>query len=236
MIIYRTRFLRKFYSPFKPFIKPIIKYLFPNFFKYDTIKYWTQVEGPHYFDYWKKENEDKDNFKLQSEIFMNELKKIEFKSILDYGCGYGRILKLIETNFPNRRIYGCDISRHQINNAKKYLNNRSKCDLFYVNGKEISKPDNSYDLIFTVDVLLHQTHDLIDIVRKELLRVSKRYILIFETNFTVEEVKNDNLNNKFEKTIYKHNHIDYFIDNGCKIIRNYTVHNLANNIMLFEKI
>ena len=137
MIMYRTRFLRKLYYPFKPFLKPIIRWLFPGFLKYDTFKYWTMVEGPNYFYSWRIQHENTYLFKLQCKTFINELRKLEFKTILDYGCGYGRILKLIEINFPDRKLYGCDISKHQLKNAKTYLGNASKCVLFYNDGKRI---------------------------------------------------------------------------------------------------
>ena len=59
--------------------------------------------------------------------------------------------------------------------------------------------------------------------------------MLFEGNFTKEEILNDNLINKIDKTCFIHNHIDYFKTNGCKIIRNYTIPKFGNNIMLFEK-
>ena len=239
MKIYRNKTLRKFYSPLKPLLKPlnpIFKKLFPNLFKYNTLEYWSKIEGPHYFYYWKAQNEDLPEYQLQCKILIDQLYKIEFKSILDYGCGYGRILKQIELNFPFASIEGCDVSKHQLKNANRYLGKNSKCKLFLSDGKTIHKDEKTYDVVYTVDVLLHQSHDLIDEVRKELLRVSNKYLLLFEGNYTETEVEADKIRSDIEKTTHKHNHIDFYLKNGCKLLLEYKDPNFWNKIMLFEKI
>ncbi len=236
MKIYRTRILRIIYYSLKPLLKPILKKLFPKYFNYSTLEYWTKIEGPHYFNYWKAQNEDLSSYQLQCQILISRLKEIDFKSILDYGCGYGRILKHIGINFPFTTIEGCDISQHQLKNAKKYLGNNSKCKLFLIDGKIIPKADNFYDVVYTVDVLLHQTHDLINDVRKELLRVTNKYLLLFEGNYSDKEVEKDKLISNFEKTTYKHNHLNFFMKNGCRLLVEYKDPKFWNKLMLFEKI
>jgi SAM-dependent methyltransferase len=226
--------VRKLYSNLS-FLRPFVKKIFPGFFKYDTIKYWKEVEGPHYFEYWKKNFENKGIWKIQEVKFIEHLKNIEFDSVLEYGCGYGRILKLVEDTFPDVLIYGCDLSKHQIINGIKYLGNNSKCQLFTIEDITIPLGDNNFDLVYTVDVLLHQTPDLIDNVRNELYRVSKKYIVLFEGTFSDEEIKKDVEVIQNDKTCYKHNHIDFFKNKGCEIITNLLVPQIGNNILIIKK-
>lgn len=47
------------------------------------------------------------------------LKKISFNSVLEFGCGYGRITKLILDNFSLNYYTAFDVSPHQLYNAKK---------------------------------------------------------------------------------------------------------------------
>ena len=235
-IFYRTLFLRNIYSPLKPFLKPIFKKLFPKYFSYNTLEYWKKIEGPHYFKYWSKQHENQHSYQLQCKILIDQLKKIDFNSLLDYGCGYGRILKIIENKFPNASIEGCDVSHHQLDNARQYIGTNSECKLFLCDGKKIPRTDNTYDVVYTVDVLLHQTHDLINDIRREILRVSNKFIVLFEGNYKDDEVEKDKIINNIEKTTYKHNHIEFFINNGCRLLTEYKDPKFWNSIMLFEKI
>ena len=47
------------------------------------------------------------------------LKKISFNSVLEFGCDYGRITKLILDNFSLNYYTAFDVSPHQLYNAKK---------------------------------------------------------------------------------------------------------------------
>ena len=43
-------------------------------------------------------------------------------TVLELGCGFGRITKLLLLNFPNIKEYlAVDLSQHQIENAKEYV-------------------------------------------------------------------------------------------------------------------
>ena len=63
---------------------------------------------------------DKDK-RLQEEFLLTHLNGISgsFKSVLELGCGFGRITKLLLTNYSNITEYlAVDMSPHQIENAK----------------------------------------------------------------------------------------------------------------------
>ena len=65
-------------------------------------------------------------FELQEQILIDYLKKniiiTSSLTVLEVGCGFGRITKLLLQNFPNIREYlAVDLSPHQIENAKQYI-------------------------------------------------------------------------------------------------------------------
>jgi cyclopropane fatty-acyl-phospholipid synthase-like methyltransferase len=66
---------------------------------------------------------------LYCRLFQEKVKKNDSLSpsstVLEVGCGFGRITKLLLLDFPNIKEYlAVDLSPHQIENAKEYI--RSK--------------------------------------------------------------------------------------------------------------
>lgn len=208
--------IRKVLRPFKPIAKKIM----PGYFKYDTVKYWTKREGSTYYDNYSVNYDTKEQAKLQERYLLAEFRNMEFDSIFEYGCGYCRILKLVEDEHKGKVIEGCDVSPHQLKNSKHLLSKDTTCKLFLVDGKTIPKGDKIYDVTFLCNVLQHQTHYIINNVRSEIMRVTKKYIVLMEPNHTPEEEKADRNEGALEdKTCYKHNHTGYFESKGCKILK-----------------
>ena len=61
---------------------------------------------------------------MQEEFLLSHLNGISgsFKSVLELGCGFGRITKLLLTNYNNITEYlAVDISSDQIENAKSLI-------------------------------------------------------------------------------------------------------------------
>lgn len=223
--------LRKILRPFKP----IAKKIFPRYFVYDTVNYWVKREGPTYYDNYSVTFDSTLTAKLQQENIIAELKKLDFDSVLEYGCGYCRILKLVEDDFKGKIIEGCDISPHQLKNAEKLLGKDTKCRLFLVNGKTIPKEDNSYDIVYICNVLEHQTHEIINNVRSEILRVAKKYIILMEPNHTSEEEALDKSEGTgIDKTCYLHNNTAYFESKGCKILKCEWIKETGNFLIVIE--
>ena len=86
---------------------------------YNPSEYWHE-RGKLY----KKNFRYDKNKRLQEEFLIDYLNGItgSFKSVLELGCGFGRITKLLLTNYNNITEYlAIDISPHQIENAKILL-------------------------------------------------------------------------------------------------------------------
>jgi len=147
---------------------------------YNPSEYWHE-RGK---DYQKNFRYDK-NKRLQEEFLIAHLNNISgsFKSVLELGCGFGRITQLLLSNYNNITEYlAVDISPHQIENAKKLLsstkstNKEIKLD-FLVSDIQSLKLDKKYDLVILSEVLLHILPTEIDSIIKKLITLSNKHII-----------------------------------------------------------
>jgi len=85
---------------------------------------------------------------------LSENKKLDKISILEAGCGTGRILSYFAKN--NFSCYGFDTSKNMLN----ILKNKAKKENFKIITKmgdieKIPFPNNSFDIVYTMHVLMH---------------------------------------------------------------------------------
>ena len=126
------------------------------------------------------------NKRLQEEFLIDYLNGItgSFKSVLELGCGFGRITKLLLTNFNNIIEYlAVDISPHQIENAKVLLSsvklpdNEVKLDFMVSDIQSLNLDNKKYDLVILSEVLLHVLPTEIDSIIKKLISLSKKHVV-----------------------------------------------------------
>ncbi len=79
----------------------------------------------------------------------------ERANVLDIGCGTGRLLERLGTQFPDLRGTGLDLSTNMLRMAR--LTNRHHPRLIYVEGKAESLPfaDGQFDAVFSTISFLH---------------------------------------------------------------------------------
>ncbi|HJT83206.1 MAG TPA: class I SAM-dependent methyltransferase [Nitrososphaeraceae archaeon] len=148
---------------------------------YNPSEYWNE-RGKVY----KKNFKYDDSKRLQEEFLIEYLNGINdsFKSVLELGCGFGRITKLLLTKYNNINEYlAVDLSQDQIENVKKYVssslkkpNNQLKLD-FMVSDIQSLNLDKKYDLVILSEVLLHILPTEIDSIIKKLLTLSNKHII-----------------------------------------------------------
>ena len=155
---------------------------------YNPKQYWTE-QGNTYkeqFRYNKK-------FELQEQTLIDYLKKNVAMSssltVLEVGCGFGRITKLLLQNFPNIREYlAVDLSSHQIENAKEYViipstmtikkEGQSNVDLkFIISDIQSLQVDKKFDLVIAAEVLLHILPSEIKEVVSKLVNLSNKHVV-----------------------------------------------------------
>jgi len=89
---------------------------------------------------------------VQADEILGILKKLRFKSVLELGCGFGRITKLILDNF-DVEYTAVDMSPEQIGHVKNDFENVN-----IVVDDITTMPENffkDYDLVISVEFLMH---------------------------------------------------------------------------------
>lgn len=90
------------------------------------------------------------------------------ETVLDLGCGYGRIsIRLIE---KTNRVVGIDISRENISFAKELYGNKSGLEFYVMDALKLGFPDN----VFDITLCLQNGISAFGIEPKELLKESLR--------------------------------------------------------------
>ena len=108
---------------------------------------------------YKQEFRYNKKFMLQEQILVQYLRKnISFSTVLEVGCGFGRITKIILSNFPEVTEYvAVDLSPDQIENARNYVMGSDKRGVlkFIVSDIQSLEMNLKYDLVIAPEVLLH---------------------------------------------------------------------------------
>jgi ubiquinone/menaquinone biosynthesis C-methylase UbiE len=105
-------------------------------------------------------------------IIKKMIRPLDFKSVLDVGCGQGSFLKELQTEFPNIRTHGIDISRTAVELARKRMPNGQ----FYVVDITETFLDDICDLVVCSEVLEHIPDDLVAL--QNLKKMTGKYLLV----------------------------------------------------------
>jgi SAM-dependent methyltransferase len=88
--------------------------------------------------------------------------QIPLRKILELGCGFGRITKLLAQHFPQAQITALDLSPDQLANAKAYCtgaSNISFAQYDFYSGQPF--PGADYDLAIAIEVFLHHPAEIV---------------------------------------------------------------------------
>lgn len=106
-------------------------------------------------------------------MVMRELSRLEFGSVLDVGCGEGTLLRMIGDAYPNVRLAGSELSETALQYCREQLPRATLFPLDIVRGKV---PEQTYDLIVSVQVLEHLEDDVAALT--QLRKMCGHYLLI----------------------------------------------------------
>jgi ubiquinone/menaquinone biosynthesis C-methylase UbiE len=139
---------------------------------YNPREYWL-ARGKVYKEQFKHDSENQ----LQEQALLDYIKSITpFQTVLEVGCGFGRISNIILSNFPDIQEYlAMDISPAQLENAKRYV--KSDRMRFVESDIQSLQVEKKYDLVIAVSVLLHILPSEIDQVVAKLVSFSKRHVV-----------------------------------------------------------
>jgi SAM-dependent methyltransferase len=95
-------------------------------------------------------------------------------SILEVGCGYGKLLRAVRTRL-DVPLVGVDFSPTQLGQARHFLNCQRNVELLLASGDRLPFADGSFDMVVTSAVILHNPPAIAERIRQEVLRVTRRF-------------------------------------------------------------
>ncbi|MBE6071857.1 MAG: methyltransferase domain-containing protein [Clostridium butyricum] len=100
---------------------------------------------------------------------IDEVKKEQFHSLLDVGCGTGNTISLLNDQFPNKKYTGMDLSENMIKVAKK--KNISNASFMTGDAENMPFSNNQFDVIICKESFHHYPN--VEKFFKECYRVLK---------------------------------------------------------------
>lgn len=137
----------------------------------DARAYWTLRGGPEYF----REQEDHPHRAARSAWMADRIAAYRPTSVLEIGCGYGKQLRALRAVLPGVPLTGLDFSAPQLDFGRSYLAGLDDVRLVLGSGWRLPFPDQSFDLVLTSAVILHNPPPLAEAIRREVLRVARRF-------------------------------------------------------------
>lgn len=113
----------------------------------------------------------------QQNTLMRYLDRLKFRTILEVGCGYGRMTKLVLARFPNVvEIIAIDLSSDQIKTAKTYVND-DRVQFHVIRLQDLGIYHDRFDLVFGVSVLMHIPFQTIEKAIENMVNASSKHIV-----------------------------------------------------------
>jgi SAM-dependent methyltransferase len=134
-------------------------------------RYWTLRGGDDYF----REQEGQEARSLRAEWIAERVAAYRPTSILEVGCGYGKLLASLRSQLGDTLLVGVDFSPTQLAHAGRFLGPGHGAVLILSEGERLPFPDQSFDMVVTSAVVLHNPPEAADRIRRELVRVGRRF-------------------------------------------------------------
>lgn len=136
----------------------------------DPRSYWTLRGGDDYF----REQEGQPGRTARSEWLADRVASYRPASVLEIGCGYGKQLRALRARL-DVPLVGVDFSPSQLRVAGHYLADLGGIALLLASGHRLPFADQSFDLVLTSAVILHNPPEIAEPFRREVCRVARRW-------------------------------------------------------------
>lgn len=124
------------------------------------------------------------NSSIPRSLYLMELIKehcSDIGSALEIGCNAGRHLSTLKEEF-GVKISGVDISKYAVDLGIKTFDNLNDCKFHIGPAQDIlpTLKDNSFDLVYSMAVLMHMHEDTPGSFWEDIVRISNKYIITIE--------------------------------------------------------
>ncbi len=143
-----------------------------RFKKYQPESFWTKRGKTLYSD----NPYDDEGYKKQTKLVLDYLKSLDFSTVLEFGCGYGRYTKLLLENFKIDYYLATDLSSDLVNQARDLTKDFDNVT-FKVGMIHDLDIDSKFDLVFGTEVLQHVKNEDIKSCIDKLVNLSKKHVV-----------------------------------------------------------
>jgi pseudaminic acid biosynthesis-associated methylase len=113
----------------------------------------------------------------RGEFWRNQIARLGPKTALEVGCNVGANLRWLAELIGPDNVAGIDINERALEILRDHI---PGIDVRRAAARALPFPDASFDLVFTMGVLIHQSPQELDHVMAEIVRCSSRYVLCGE--------------------------------------------------------
>ena len=139
--------------------------------KYDPESYWYHTGEKLTSSVYDGGNKLKKKL-MVTDTLLELLRTLQFNTVLEYGCGWGFVTKIVLDNFKVGDFVAFDVSPHRITEAEILCKNHSVD--FQTTMIEDFKTNKKFDLVFSVGTLNHVRPEHIKPIIKKLLGFTKK--------------------------------------------------------------
>ena len=134
---------------------------------YDPIPYW-QERGKTYEAAFRP-----DRYRDQERVLREVLRGLEFRTVLEVGCGFGRIARLVTAIRPSARYTGIDLSPEMLAAAQLAVPSGR-----FVESSLQGFRSDPFDLVIAVEVLMHVPPKDIGAAMRKLRRLGRQVVTV----------------------------------------------------------
>lgn len=174
----------------------------------DTNLFWLEI-GKNYMSNFKKHNIFLKYIFWKQERAIRKILPRDIETILEIGCGFGRITTILLENPNIKRIVAIDISLDQIQNSIRQIKD-SRVEYHVLSALDLNY-EKEFDLVIASEVLMHiSAGEEIKKVIKNMENASKKYIINIDW-FAPKEKK------EAGGWCWQHDYINLY--KNCKLIK-----------------
>ena len=189
-------------------------------------RYW-ENRGQVYAGQFLSDLTPEDPYTHAQQDFLRELRRLEWDSVLEVGCGFGWHLRAIREQYPHKRIAGIDFSCSQLRQGTDYLRGR-RVFMGQADASRLPFADDAFDLVFTSGTLACIHADLLPDVLREIHRVTRRSVILLE--YAREHIESTARKEQMEEAEW-HGHLyrDALVNTGLQLVKAFSFQSFSSH-------